>query len=558
MLFFRTFFMIGIWALICLDGHAAEAPGAYFSHAELRTELKQLVQTYPNLLRVETIGRTVQDREIQCLSISNFKPGNPDEKRGICVIANISGNYLSGSFLAQETARYLLAQFGKNEAVTQLLNERIFYFIPTVNPDAAERFFQSPRIEQKKNLTPRDDDFDALIDEDGPDDLNGDGWITQMRIPDPKGTWVVDSTENRLLRPVRPGEIGQFRLETEGEDNDRDELINEDPAGGVNLNHNFPQNYPQYHSDAGAFMLSEPESRAVVHFLTTHSNIVFSIIYDEFDNLLVPPEFRSEKEPNSATKIDPADAFIYHKASEIYRKITGLKIKSTVSETPGSLAQWLYFQCGTPVFCARPVWPAPTDSTATDSGKNGSRVRKPKALETSDADWLRWTDAGLPDGFVDWKPFPHPQLGAIEIGGFRPFVKSAPPIEKLTTSPQQAIEFTQALGQLLPGIRLAKIDIQKPEKNIFKLKIEVQKTGFLPLSTAFAYENPLVKSSLVRLELNDARLLSGTINTRLPHLVADGQTESVEWIIFAPKPTTIGLEILTEKAGNIRQEIQLK
>jgi len=558
MQFFRIFFTFGIWALICLNGYPAQPPAAYFSHADLRAELSQLVQAYPNLLRVEMIGRTAENREIPCLAITNYKPGHSDEKRGICVIANISGTYLSGSYLAQATARHLLSQFGKNESVTQLLNERIFYLIPTVNPDAAERFFQSPRFELVKNLTPRDDDFDALIDEDGPDDLNSDGWITQMRIPDPKGTWVVDSTENRLLQPARPGETGQFRLETEGKDNDGDELINEDPAGGVKLNQNFPQNYPQYQPDAGAFMLSEPESQAIVRFLITHSNIVFTIIYDEYDNLLVPPEFRSEKDQNSTTKIDPADAFIFHKASAIYRKFTGLKIKPTVTDTPGSLAQWLYFQGGIPAFCARPFWPVPTDSAATDSGKNAEPGRKPKITDASEANWLRWIDATFPDDFVTWQPFQHPQLGAIEIGGFRPFVKSSPPAEKLTTSPQPAIEFTLALSQLLPEIRLAKIDIQKPEKSIFRLKIEVQKTGFLPVSTAFAHENRLVKSSLVRLELNGARLLSGTINTRLPHLAADSQTESVEWHIFAPKPTTIGLEILTEKAGQIRQEVQLK
>jgi hypothetical protein len=60
------------------------------------------------------------------------------------------------------------------------------------------------------------------------------------------------------------------------------------------------------------------------------------------------------------------------------------------------------------------------------------------------------------------------------------------------------------------------------------------------------------------LQLNGATLLTGTVNVHLSHLAADGQTEALEWQIFAPKPTTIVLEILTEKAGKIRQEITLK
>ena len=35
-------------------------------------------------------------------------------------------------------------------------------------------------------------------------------------------------------------------------------------------------------------------------------------------------------------------------------------------------------------------------------------------------------DAGI-EVFVDWSPFNHPSLGAVEIGGFGPYATTNPP-----------------------------------------------------------------------------------------------------------------------------------
>lgn len=563
MSFFRLFFLL----ILTLLSQALSLNSAVLSHQDLTSELKLLAQENPNFVRYNSIGKTVQGRDIWSLAITNFDKGNAAEKSAICIVANLSGTYLSGTHVALETARSLLAQSGKQDSVTQLLNQRIFYFIPVVNADAAERYFQQPLVETAKNLTPVDEDFDVLKDEDGPEDLNGDGFITQMRIPDVKGKWREDTTDARLLQKVAPDEIGEFRLQTEGIDNDGDELINEDPPGGVNLNMNFPHAYQQYEPATGPFMLSEPEARAVVKFFMAHPNIVFTIIYDAFDNLLVIP--KTAKNDNSAPKKVPdkiaaADAFIYRKVSEIYRKSTQLKLKPELKASPGSLSQWLYFQYGVPAFCVRPWWPVVAeDSSAAevpDTKKSAAQSRtkqNSKPANSTDFDWLKWVDH-TGQGFVAWQPFEHPQLGAVEIGGFRPFLKTVPPEELLANWTTPCIDWTLKLSHLLPGIQLSKVEIEKQEKSVFLLKVEITKTGFLPVTTAFAHEKHLVKSTLARIQLNGATLLGGTINVDLPRLVVDGQTETVEWLLFAPKTNQIDLEILTEKAGKIRKQIRLK
>ena len=77
--------------------------------------------------------------------------------------------------------------------------------------------------------------------------------------------------------PAR-GEVGRYRLITEGIDNDHDEAFNEDPPGGVSFNRNFTAHYPFFGVGAGPHQVSEIETRAVADFAFSHSNIalVFS------------------------------------------------------------------------------------------------------------------------------------------------------------------------------------------------------------------------------------------------------------------------------------------
>ena len=69
-----------------------------------------------------------------------------------------------------------------------------------------------------------DEDRDGTADEDGPDDLDGDGSITDMRKKVATGgTHRLDPDDPRRLIRVRPGETGDYLdLGWEGIDNDGD------------------------------------------------------------------------------------------------------------------------------------------------------------------------------------------------------------------------------------------------------------------------------------------------------------------------------------------------
>ena len=84
--------------------------------------------------------------------------------------------------------------------------------------------------------------MDDREDEDGAEDLDGNGIITMMRVKDPEGEWLPLEGEPRLMKKADPakGEKGIFKLYPEGLDNDGDGQYNEDGPGGVNVGVNFP------------------------------------------------------------------------------------------------------------------------------------------------------------------------------------------------------------------------------------------------------------------------------------------------------------------------------
>ena len=135
----------------------------------------------------------------------------------------------------------------------------------------------------RSTVRPYDSDGDGLLDEDSPDDINGDGIILQMRWKvSENGTHVIDPADKsgRLMKQVSAGE-GNYRVASEGIDNDGDGRINEDGIGGLDLHRNYAENWRPMpgveatgrgwtQGGAGEYPLSEIETRSVVLFLLSH------------------------------------------------------------------------------------------------------------------------------------------------------------------------------------------------------------------------------------------------------------------------------------------------
>jgi hypothetical protein len=382
---------------------ADDNPSAgYHNYQALTNALKQVAGQNTKITKLTSIGKTLKGKDLWVLRVSGVKGPSPLEKQALLICGNLEGDHVIGSEVALNIAKYLVEQYGKDEKVTRVLDTRTFYIIPRLNPDGAELFFNSTLQEYSGNLKPRDEDYDWLVDEDGPEDLNGDGMITQMRVKDKEGDWFIDDKDPRLMKKKEADTPTEklYKIYTEGIDNDGDELYNEDGQGGFNINRNFPHNFGYNPKGLGVYAASELETQALIDFMTRyvpeqktqpHKNICGVLLFSKFDNLAAgtgiecgTPTFPqpagvgrptaamgmffmmgrrrgAAAEPQLPPPTDPqpkrtnsGDVNLFTNISKEYKEITD--IQSAQSEKPaGSLLEWAYFQFGVPAFSAN-LW----------------------------------------------------------------------------------------------------------------------------------------------------------------------------------------------------------
>ncbi len=299
-------------ALVCLlpAKGAATDFSKYHTYQELSGELKAIVAANPTIARIASIGKTREGRDIWAVELANPAGTPVDQRPGLLVAANFEGDHLIGSELALFMVDALTKGYATDAAIKQRLDSGVIYVVPRVNADGAELMFAPVKALRRTNATPFDADNDGRIDEDGPEDLNKDGFITMMRVRDPKGPYMVSPDDPRLMRRADPskGESGGWSIYWEGLDKDNDGFIAEDGPGGVDINRNFMHQYPYYQPDAGRYMASEAETRAMLEFMLKHRNIAAMLAFGESDNLIATPSRRGDlAAANPINLIDFAD-----------------------------------------------------------------------------------------------------------------------------------------------------------------------------------------------------------------------------------------------------------
>ncbi|NUQ15451.1 MAG: hypothetical protein HUU33_09015, partial [Flavobacteriales bacterium] len=253
----------------------------YHGYEETANLLRAWASAHPTLARVYSIGKDFKGYDTWLIEITNQRLGQADGKPAFWADGNIDADEPSSTEVILHLAERLLSRYGTDPEITRLVDTTTFYLVPISNPYMADLYVSTPMtgIVSSINARPRDDDGDGRLDEDPPDDVDGDGQILQMRVRDPRGTFRVHARDPRLLMRVRADETGEWTVHTEGLDNDGDGQFNEDWIGGVDLNRNFPFDWqPEWIQEgSGQYPLSEPESRNIVEFIVGHPNIGFVV-----------------------------------------------------------------------------------------------------------------------------------------------------------------------------------------------------------------------------------------------------------------------------------------
>ncbi|HEY1738360.1 MAG TPA: M14 family metallopeptidase, partial [Acidimicrobiia bacterium] len=249
-----------------------------YTYGELTSALHALADAHPTLMTVESVGTSHEGRDIWLATITNHATGPHYEKPAVWVDANIHSVEHTGCVAALYLVHKLVTTYGDDAQVTRAVDTRTFYVMPRVNPDGAELALATPPTYLRSSVRkwPRVDDAPGLVG----GDVDGDGRVLTMRVPDPNGAWKVSLEDPRLMVARAPDEHGPgpyFRLLFEGTIRDYDgaTIPIAPERRSLDLNRQFPAGW-RVHGEqhgAGAFPLSEPETRALADALAARPNV---------------------------------------------------------------------------------------------------------------------------------------------------------------------------------------------------------------------------------------------------------------------------------------------
>jgi len=598
------------------DRHAAIWSG-YMDDAALSDRLARIVAAHPTRARLVRVGESFEGRDIHALVVDGPGGGGP----ALLLTAGLDGAHLVGTEVAVRAVELLLADPERLPDGVRLI------VVPRANPDAAERTLSHGAAPQVFTMRPVDVDRDGSADEDGPNDLDGDGVITTMRIAQPAlpdvATHVIDHDEPRLMRPADPkrGEVPTHRLLVESTDDDGDGLFAEDPPGGVDLNRNWSHRWPEHGAGAGTHPMSEPESHALAEFVLLHREIAAALTFGRHDNLINPPEGRGrDLNPRVPLDLEAGDVALHGELASLFRDRTG-QSRAPRADIAGSFHAWIYAQRGrmslATVVWGRPDAPAapeaetapdaadaeaaaetnaadradetpestPADATATppSAGQTpasqppgpaarGQRGRRPGSTSATprqagvddgelaeQREWLAYSDRARDGaGFVPWAAFDHPQLGAVEIGGWVAGFRENPPADALDELAESHLAFVVELLERLPRIEIGRVEIERLADTLWSVRVAVSNPardgGGLPFGTVHARDNGAGDAIVLRMEVDRERLVAGQRVERVAHLDS-GAKRLFEWIVIAEEGSTVPLVFRRPGLGETTIEI---
>jgi len=575
----RLYWFLFINIIFILASVPVVRAARYYDDKSLARHLASLAGEHPDLVRVESIALSRGQRKVWLIEAGKGPRQDRKTRPAMLVVAGVEGDDLIGCSLAVSWVEHLVGHYEEDAAIARLLKTTTIYVIPRLNPDAAERFFVRPQIETPLNGKPVDDDHDGFIDEDGPEDLNGDGLITWMRIEDPQGDYILDPKDARLLVKADhlKGEAGAWRYLTEGIDNDHDERWNEDGSGGVNFNRNFPYGYEFFAPDAGVHQISEAETRALADFVIEHPNIGIVVTYGAADNLSKTPESASSTERRKPmTAISEDDVGYYRAMGESFRNALGLDGELEGASVPGSLSDWMYFHRGRLSLAAKAWSPAVAVEVSKAAEKKEKTQEQAKAEEEKGADGegkdksderneqerkeLKWFDEHAPDAFLQWRPVEHPDFPKqrAEVGGYRPFALTNPPTEMIESVAGKHCDFLTATAQRLARIGIRKIETKHLGRSVYEVEIQVENTGFLPTLLSHGQTTREINPTRLVLNLDDELVLSGTRITNLPIIRGSGGMAELRYIVRAAERKRIEFEVVSALGGRVEGTIELQ
>jgi hypothetical protein len=474
----------------------AEPPDPAFNRLYPNAQVEEILRGYaaafPEWVKLESLGKASEGSEMWLVTVNNPATGAPGTKPAMYVDGAIHANEVQGTETVLYLLGYLLRGYGKLEPVTELLDRATFYLVPMVNPDSRKKWFLEPSTPNYPRTIPvhLDDDRDGAVDEDGYDDLDGDGEITQMRkrVPLGQGTHRLHPKDPRLLVDLEDGELGDWvELGTEGVDNDGDGRINEDTVGYIDPNRTWGYGFePRYvQSGASDYPLQIPETRSIALWALEHPEIAAVQSFHNTGRMILRGPGAKSLGPYPR-----ADERVYDLIGEEGEKLLpGYRywiIWKDLYTVYGGTTDHFYGRHGVISFTNELYGPE------QDFDGDG---------QVSDEERMKLNDR-LTHGrmVVPWKEVEHPQYGTVEVGGFRHDTGRVPEGWMLEEDCHRNASFVLFHAHHLPRLTFAEPEVKALGKGLFEVRLAITNDRAIPSMSELAKRLNLHRPDLVTVE----------------------------------------------------------
>ena len=558
----------------------------FLKYDELAAWIDDLATGHPDLVAVETYGRSYEGRDLLLVTVTDIAHGAHDTKPAHWIDASIHAEELTATVAACHVIQYLIDSYvAGDEQVTRALRTRTFYVVPRVNPDGAEWMLaDTPRL-RRSSVRPWPYGDGRRWPGLAIEDIDGDGRILQMRVVDPDGAWMPHPDEPRLLVAVPPdgavpaGTI-RYRLHSEGriEHHDGFTVPTPAPPEGLDLNRNFPAGWGTNVRGSGDHPLSEPEIDALVRAVIARPNICgYNAFHTSGGVLLRPSSIAAD------STLPPMDVWAYRQLAERGTALTGYTSHSVYEDftwdptetMSGAADDWAYEHLGVYAWTTE-FWDIVHAATGTKQSTHfwytGPTTDEALAV-------LRWLDGQPSDhhtvGYVDWYAFDHPELGPVELGGWNDLLtwtNPAPHLLRAEVTPHAEFAVFQALAS--PCLEIKHTAVEPLGDETFRITVGIANTGWLPTHvTARALKNDRVRPIV-------AELVAGPGSADSVHVVGaparqtlgqldggsaarfhhghDGTPDRVlvSWVVRCPSGTELIATVKHDRAGEASTTIR--
>jgi murein tripeptide amidase MpaA len=107
----------------------------YHTFASMVSELGALVSAHPDLLKMESIGKTYEGRDLWAVKLSDDVSTNDSSELDVLIFGGIHAREWMGVEVPMYVLNYMLDGYGNNETLTKYVNTKETWFVPMINPD---------------------------------------------------------------------------------------------------------------------------------------------------------------------------------------------------------------------------------------------------------------------------------------------------------------------------------------------------------------------------------------------------------------------------------------